>query len=258
MLLKIDCGEYLEAWNKRLIHRNIENLLIPENKIQAYKIQSVYEKNSKSRLVGWKIAATSIEGQKHIGVDGPIAGRLIKERFHESGSSVSLKNNQMKKVEAEFAFKLLNDIFPKPEEYSLDEVVENIESVGPAIEIPDSRFEDFHKIGSDLLIADNACAGDYVFNKGFIYDFKNIDFKNFKVSCYKNNKLAATGIGSNVLGSPLIALTWLINELSSLNINVNKGQIVITGTSIKPLTVISGDKIMVDFHELGRVECSLV
>ena len=255
---KIDSSEYLKAWNERLIHTNMDHLLIPENKIQAYKIQSDYEKTSKSSLVGWKIAATSIEGQKHIGVEEPIAGRLIKERFNESGSSVSLKNNQMKKVEAEFAFKLLKDVFPQSEEYTLDEVLENIESVGPAIEIPDSRFKNFHRVGSDLLIADNACAGDYVFNKDFIYDFKNIDFKNFKVSCYKNNELAATGIGSNVLGSPLIALTWLINELSSLNIPVNKGQVIITGTSIKPLTVIPGDNIMMDFNKLGSVECNLV
>ena len=255
---KIDSSEYLKAWNERLIHTNMDHLLIPENKIQAYKIQSDYEKTSKSSLVGWKIAATSIEGQKHIGVEEPIAGRLIKERFNESGSSVSLKNNQMKKVEAEFAFKLLKDVFPQSEEYTLDEVLENIESVGPAIEIPDSRFKNFHRVGCDLLIADNACAGDYVFNKDFIYDFKNIDFKNFKVSCYKNNELAATGIGSNVLGSPLIALTWLINELSSLNIPVNKGQVIITGTSIKPLTVIPGDNIMMDFNKLGSVECNLV
>jgi len=256
-LLEIDSGQYLKAWNKRLLHTNMDNLLIPENKIQAYKIQFGYEKTSKSSLVGWKIAATSIEGQKHIGVETPIAGRLIKERFNESGSSVSLKNNQMKKVEAEFAFKLLNDIFPSSKEHTIDEVLENIESVGPAIEIPDSRFKNFHKMGRDLLIADNACAGDYVFDKDFVYDFKNIDFKNFKVSCYKNNELAATGIGSNVLGSPLIALTWLINELSSLNITANKGQIIITGTAIKPLTVISGDNIVMDFNELGSVECNL-
>ena len=86
-MFKIDTSEYLKAWNERLLHTNMDNLLIPENKIQAYEIQSDYEKTSKSRLVGWKIAATSIEGQKHIGVEGPIAGRLLKERFNESGSS---------------------------------------------------------------------------------------------------------------------------------------------------------------------------
>ena len=49
----------------------------------------------------------------------------------------------MKTVEAEFAFKLLNDIFPRSNKYSTDEVLESIHSVGPAIEIPDSRFSNF-------------------------------------------------------------------------------------------------------------------
>ena len=252
-----DTNQYIEVWNKRIIHNNTEKLLIPNNKLEAYKIQSYYEKYSKSELYGWKIAATSVDGQKHIGVDGPIAGRLFKERYYKSGSIVSLAQNQMKKVEAEFAFKLLNDIYPKAEKYSINEVIENIESVGPAIEIPDSRFLNFNKIGSNLIIADNAFACDFVLSDGFISNFKNIDFKNFKVSCYKNGDLSEEGIGSNVLGDPIIALAWIINELSSMNIALKKHQVIITGTCIKPVTVEAGDKIVMDFYSLGSVECVL-
>jgi len=256
-LLEVDSGQYLEAWNKRTIHKNLDNLLIPQDKTQAYKIQASYETVSKSDLFGWKIAASSIEGQKDIGVDGPIVGRLLKERLKKSGTLVSLIKNQMKTVEAEFAFKLLNDIHPRTNEYTIDEVLGNIDSVGPAIEIPDSRFLNFKKIGANLLIADNACAGDFILSDDFMCDFKDIDFKTFKVSCYKNDELAERGIGSNVLGDPLKALTWIINELSSLNISPKKGQIIITGTCIKPLKVKAGDNIVMDFYDLGSVECSL-
>ena len=86
-------------------------------------------------------------------------------------------------------------------------------------------------------------------------DFKNIDFTNFKVNCYKNKELSEIGIGSNVLGDPLKALTWIINELSFLNINCKKNQIIMTGTCIKPLTVESGDHVVMDFFELGKVDC---
>ena len=253
----LNAKPYMKAWNKRIINENLANKHIPLTKKQAYDIQYFYEKSSKSDLLGWKIAATSVEGQKHIGVDGPIAGRLIRERFYNSGSSVSIKSNQMKVVEAEFAFKLLRDIYPRSLEYSIKDVTENLESVYPAIEIPDSRFLDFHKIGANLLIADNACAGDYVLGSNFKNSFREIDFINFKVNCYKNNKFAEEGVGSNVLGSPLLALKWFINEMKELKINLKKGQIILTGTSIKPLLVEVGDQIKMDFGKIGSVSCNL-
>jgi len=120
------------------------------------------------------------------------------------------------------------------------------------------KFSNFKNIGANLLIADNACAGDFVLSDAFITDFKSIDLKSFKVSCYKNSELAERGIGSNVLGDPIKALTWIINELSSLSITPKKNQIIMTGTCIKPLPVQAGDNIVMDFYELGSVECMLV
>ncbi len=236
----------------------MDYLIIPHNKVQAYNIQSIYEVHSTSKLFGWKIAATSEEGQKHIGVNGPIAGRLLEERLNSSGASISLEKNKMKKVEAEFAFKLSRDIKPKSEKYLMKDVLDYVEGVCPAIEIPDSRFLNFDKIGDNLLIADNACAGDFILGDNFLSNIQDIDFKNFKVSCYKNNELASRGLGSNVLGDPLIAINWIINELSSLGIVCKKGQVIITGTCIKPLTVKVGDYILMDFYDLGSVECKFV
>ena len=254
-MLEIDSGNYLKAWNNRSIHKNLNSLSIPRDKMEAYKIQSSYETLSNSTLFGWKIAATSVDGQKHIGVNEPLAGRLLKERYNKSGASVSLNKNIMKKIEAEFAFKLLNDISPRSNEYSIDEIVDSIESVVPAIEIPDSRFLNFDQVGANLAIADNAYAGDFILSDHFNSDFKNIDFKNFKVNCYKNKELSGIGIGSNVLGDPLKALAWIINELSSLNINCKKNQVIMTGTCIEPLTVASGDHVIMDFFQLGKVDC---
>ena len=139
-------NNYIKAWDKKLIHKNLKNIRIPESTIEAYKLQADYKTYSKHNLFGWKIAATSIEGQKHIGVDGPIAGRLIKERLHRSGDRISLKNNQMKVVEAEFSFKLNKDMQKKNTPYLYEEVLEYIEHICPAIEIPDSRFLNFNKI----------------------------------------------------------------------------------------------------------------
>ena len=47
----------------------------PASRADGYRIQSVLLAESGSRGWGWKIAATSEAGQKHIGVDGPLGSQ---------------------------------------------------------------------------------------------------------------------------------------------------------------------------------------
>jgi 2-keto-4-pentenoate hydratase len=61
------------------------------------------------------------------------------------------------------------------------------------------------------------------------------------------------GTGGNVLGDPRIALTWLTNQLSSLGITLQKGQVVTTGTCMVPLEIEPGDTATADYGALGRV-----
>ena len=46
----------------------------PRDRAEGYAIQAAIEQSSAGALFGWKIAATSEAGQKHINVDGPMAG----------------------------------------------------------------------------------------------------------------------------------------------------------------------------------------
>ena len=62
-----------------------------------------------------------------------------------------------------------------------------------------------------------------------------------------------TGHGKNVLGDPLIALTWLANELRELGLTLRAGEIVTTGTCHPPLPIQSGDVFAADFGVIGKV-----
>jgi len=62
------------------------------------------------------------------------------------------------------------------------------------------------------------------------------------------------GSGGNVLGDPRIALTWLANQLSQLDITLQKGQVVTTGTCMVPLELEPGDRVSADYGMLGRVQ----
>ena len=73
-------------------------------------MQAHYEASERAALFGWKIAATSIAGQQHIHVDGPLAGRIVAERVVPAGGSFTLAGNQMLVCEGEFAFRMGRDL----------------------------------------------------------------------------------------------------------------------------------------------------
>ena len=231
--------------------------LIPFNRIDAYKIQEDIQVLSNSDLVGWKIAATSKDGQKHIGVNGPLAGRILKDKTYNPNNTLVLGENKMAVAEPEFAFKISSNLKPTNHLYTPDEVINLVDDLYLAIELPDSRFEDFSKVGELNLIADNACAHQFVISSAVKFNWKTIDLSQHKVKIYNSNNLSHDGIGENVLGGPIIALTWLVNELSQNNITLDKGLIVSTGTCSLPLNIESGDKITADFGVLGSINLSI-
>ena len=121
--------------------------LRPGSRAEAYRLQALLERRSAAPLFGWKIAATSAAGQAHIGVGGPLAGRLLAERVVENGGTLSLEGCAMRVAEAEFAFRLARDLPPRAAPYEPAEAMDAVASLHPAIEIPDSRFTDPTAVG---------------------------------------------------------------------------------------------------------------
>ena len=66
-----------EHWQEGRRLQALPAQLRPATRAEGYAIQAELEKRSAAPLFGWKIAATSVAGQKHINVDGPIAGRIL-------------------------------------------------------------------------------------------------------------------------------------------------------------------------------------
>ncbi len=223
----------------------------PQTRAEGYAIQSLLE--ARGSLKGWKIAATSRAGQEHINVDGPLAGRLLAERQHADGASVPFGANRMRVAEFEFAFRMGRDLPPRDEPYTRAEVLAAVEALHPAIEIPDSRYAEFVRAGAPQLIADNACAHDFVLAPAASADWRALDLAAQRVTGTVAGKLAREGKGENVLGDPRIALTWLANELSELGLTLEAGQVVLTGTCLTPMPIAPGDTVAGDFGALGKV-----
>lgn len=247
----------LKHWHLNTRFENLTPGLLPGNKQEAYQVQALIEKQSTQALTAWKLAATSVAGQKHIGVSGPLIGRYIAERVVPSGSVIPFGNNGMKVAEIEFAFRFGDDLPPRTKPYGADEIFEAVVSLHPAIEIPDSRFERFETVGEVSLIADNACANWLCIGEAAPDDWRRMELAAFAPTGQIRGKDPVTGKGANVLGSPYAAMAWFVNEMSSLGITAKAGQVVSTGTCLVPMAIAPHDHVTGDFGSLGRVEVTL-
>jgi 2-keto-4-pentenoate hydratase len=227
-----------------------------ETRAEGYAVQALLERRSARPLFGWKIAATSAAGQAHINVDGPLAGRLLAEMVAEDAATLPFGANRMRVAEAEFAFRMGRDLPPRDAAYTMEEVMAAVASLHPAIEVPDSRFADFTRAGAAQLIADNACAHQFVLGPATGADWRGMDLAAHPVRGSVDGAVAE-GRGANALGDPRLALAWLANELSGLGVTLAADQVVTTGTCVVPMPVAPGVQVVADLGILGRTTTRL-
>lgn len=226
----------------------LETRLRPQSRTDGYAVQAALGE----QVFGWKIAATSEAGQKHINVAGPLAGRIMPDTVIADGGTASMKGNAMRVGEPEFCFRMGRDLAPRPAPYTIDEVLAAVDTLHPAIEIPDSRFTDFAGAGEAQLIADNACAHLFVLGAATSANWRAMDLVEERPQIALRGE-RYVGHGKTVLGDPRVALAWLANELRGLGISLRAGEVVTTGTCHPPLPIQAGDHFAVDFGVLGKV-----
>ncbi len=241
-----------DHWRAGTKLESLEASIRPRTRAEGYAVQAMLETCSSHKLFGWKIAATSEAGQQHINVAGPMAGRILQESIVDDGGVASMAGNEMRVGEPEFAFRMGRDLAPRSTPFTVEQVLEAVDTLHPAIEIPDSRFADFVQAGEAQLIADNACAHLFVLGEPAKSNWRALDLvEETPVITLHGERYV--GHGKNVLGDPRIALAWLANELRQLGLTLRAGEVVTTGTCHKPLPIRSGDFFAADFGVLGTV-----
>lgn len=202
---------------------------------------------------GWKIAATSTAGQAHIGVPGPLPGRLFDRFRHDEGDRLPVADNLLRVAEAEFAFVMARDVAvisaAGPDR---DEVLDAVGALHLAVETPDTRLSGFVSVGIAQLVADDGVAGRFVLGAA-VPGWRALDLAAAPTALHVNGALAQAGRGGNVLGDPRDALTWLAGELARLGSGLRAGEVVTTGTTTTPAAIGPGDDVVADFGELGTV-----
>jgi 2-keto-4-pentenoate hydratase len=243
----------LRHWRAETKLASLPEKMRPADRATAYRVGASIAELSGDKVVGWKIAATSEAGQKHINVNGPLAGRLLSGRIIAPGGQISLDGNIMKVAEIEFAFSFIKSLPRRPRLYRLGEVMDAVAALHLSIEVPDSRFSDFTTVGELQLIADTACACWLILGPAAGTLWRDIDLAKHPVSAILNGHRMAEGTGKAALGDPLHALTWLVNEVAEYAEGIRAGDFVTTGTCIVPEAIAPGDVFTADYGKLGSL-----
>lgn len=255
----LEGGNFLwRLWEAGQVIDALPDDVRPRSRGDGYAVQAAMCAHTSHPLVGWKIAATSAAGQAHINASGPMIGRLVAERLIAPGTKPSLAGNRMRVAEAEFCFRLGEDLGPRDTPYSVEECLSAGAALHVAIEIPDSRYSDFTTVGEAQLIADNACAHEFLLGPEAPDEWRTIDLAAHPVTATKNGTDTFEGGGFNVLGDPREALAWAINEITGPDMGetVRAGEVITTGVSTVPVPVEPGNTVACDFGVLGGVTIS--
>jgi len=243
-------------WQARLAGKRLEILpedCRPRSLDEGYAIQDLMAARCGQKTAGWKIAATSEAGQRHIGVSEPLAGRLFADFILPDGARRDAGPMHMRVVEAEFAFRFGRDLPPRGSPYDVEEVMAGAVGLHLAIELPDARFERFAEIGPPSIAADDAFAAWYILGPQ-IANWRRLDLPAQPVRATRNGRPAGEGSGANALGDPRLALAWLVNERAKRGDGVKAGEVVITGTCLKPVEIEPGDHVIIEFPGLGEMK----
>jgi 2-keto-4-pentenoate hydratase len=233
----------------------IDPLIVTDPKItvdEAYYIQleNIKKKlEAGQRIVGKKIGLTSVAVQKMLGVDEPDYGHLLDTMVVENGGTIDTKDMLQPKVEGEIAFILKKDL--KGPNVTAVDVIQATDYVVPALEIVDSRIQDW-KISLRDTVSDNASSGLYVLG-GKPTKLEDINLELVGMALYQNGEVANTGVGAAALGNPATCVAWLANRLADYDITLKAGEVILSGALSGMVVANPGDNFVARFAHLGQV-----
>ena len=204
------------------------------------------------RVVGKKIGVTSKAVMDMLNVHQPDFGFLTDRMMYSTGADIPVSTAMIQpRAEGEIAF-ILKDKLTWPGVNNAD-VIAATDFVMPCFEIVDSRVRDW-KIKIQDTIADNASCGAVVLGDTAIKP-TSVDLSTCGLVMELNGEIISTGAGAAALGSPVNSVTWLANTLGAFGIELEAGEVILSGSLVPLQPVQAGDNMNMAIGGIG--ECSV-
>lgn len=224
---------------------------------EAYAIQDAIRSRklaSGHRVTGLKMGLTSLAKMQQMGVEVPIRGFLVDYFRVSDGDAIDTSKLIHPKIEAEVAFVLKRPL--RGAHLSAEEVLDATDYVVPALEIIDSRYENF-RFDLPSVVADNCSSSRYVVGRHQAGP-REFDLINQSVVVEKNGEVVKEGVGSAVLGDPALSVSMLAKMLDARGEGIEAGTFILTGGITAAVRVDAGDTISVRYEHLGTVSTRFI
>jgi 2-keto-4-pentenoate hydratase len=230
----------------------IRGLIAGQHAESAYAIQAfntAFFLKQGRQIVGRKIGLTSKAVQEQLGVDQPDYGILYADMLREDSVEIKFSDVMQTKIEAEIAFVLAKDL--KQQENTIEEVIDAVAYVSPALEIVGSRIKNWDITYADT-VADNGSSGLFVLGNSQC-KLDQIDLSLCQMELERSGEKVSEGSGSACMGNPLNAVLWLANTMASTNYPLRAGDIILSGALGPMVEVNAGDNFEARISGLGSV-----
>ncbi|MEO0633117.1 MAG: 2-oxo-hept-4-ene-1,7-dioate hydratase [Pseudomonadota bacterium] len=224
----------------------------------AYAIQNaIYRAKLEvgRHVIGWKIGLTSKAMQYALGIDIPDSGILFDDMLFDDGAIVPKGRFIQPRIEAEIAFVMGAPLGGSA--VTRDDVLAATDHVAPSIEILDTRIVRADPATGQTrsvfdTISDNAAnAGVVLGQQGHKADAHDLRWTGAIV--HRNGAVEETGLGAGVLNDPVESVVWLARRMAQYGQSIEPGQIVLSGSFIRPVECPPGTEILADFGPFGQV-----
>ncbi|GAB5435669.1 2-oxo-hept-4-ene-1,7-dioate hydratase [Falsiruegeria mediterranea] len=225
----------------------------------AYEVQNAIYRAKLAqgrRVIGWKIGLTSKAMQYALNIDIPDSGILFDDMGFETGATVPAGRFIQPRIEAEIAFVMKSAL--GGENVTRDDVIAATDYVAPSIEILDTRIQradpDTGKARTVFdTISDNAA------NAGIVLGAEKhavdaFDLRWVGAITSRNSEVEETGLGAGVLNDPVESVVWLARRMAQYGQSIEPGQVILSGSFIRPVECPSGTQIHADFGAFGSVD----
>ena len=225
----------------------------------AYAIQSALAAQKLAegrRVIGWKIGLTSKAMQYALNIDIPDSGILFDDMVFETCATVPAGRFIQPRVEAEIAFVMKSPLAGA--HVTRADVLAATGHVAPALEILDTRIlRQDPATGRARTVHDTI--SDNAANAGIVLGDRQhavdaFDLRWVGALTFRNGEIEETGLGAGVLNDPVESVVWLARRMSHYGQTIEAGQVILSGSFIRPIECPPGSHIAADFGAFGAVD----
>lgn len=231
----------------------------PSSRAEAYAVQDRMAELIGGRVVGWKVGATVKAVQMFEGHDGPLPGRIFADRLFESPAEVPARLITGLKIEAEFAFRLTQDVGPGEAPFSEEGIADRL-VFHPALELAGSRYAP--GTGNRAArtfdgIADNGSSGAVVIGPA-VEEWRGLDFSTMAIETTIDDSPPIQVYTGAYRRDPVAITAETLNDLAARGIGLKAGDVILTGSLTLPTLLRAGQTVSARFGDCGTLSLRMV